>query len=69
MASDVPWRKDITNEQLHFADGYMTIPDKPGLGIELNEDAILEHPYAPHDLRHYNGQLIHIRPPAAENYF
>jgi galactonate dehydratase len=65
----VPWRKEITDEQLHFEDGYMTIPDKPGLGIELHEDAAIQHPYVPHDLRHYNGQLIQIRPPAAEFYF
>ncbi|MCS7460073.1 galactonate dehydratase [Paenibacillus doosanensis] len=69
MASDVPWRKDITDEQLHFEDGYMTIPDKPGLGIELDEEAALQHPYAPHDLRHYNGTLTQIRPPASEPYF
>lgn len=69
MASDVPWRKEITDEQLHFEDGYMTIPDKPGLGIELYEDSAIKHPYVPHDLRHYNGQLIQIRPPAAEHYF
>ena len=24
-------------------DGYVTVPDAPGLGIELNEDAIKEH--------------------------
>ena len=36
MYSDVEWRKDVTNEKLEYADGYMTIPDRPGLGIEIN---------------------------------
>jgi galactonate dehydratase len=47
----------------------MTIPDAPGLGIELNEAAIAAHPYEPHDLRHYTGQLTDIRPADAKGYF
>jgi galactonate dehydratase len=40
MALDVPWRSEICNEQIRFANGRMRIPDTPGLGIELNEAAI-----------------------------
>ncbi|WNR42963.1 galactonate dehydratase [Paenibacillus roseipurpureus] len=69
MATDVPWRKDITNENLRFEDGYMYIPDEPGLGIDLNVEALKEHPYIQHDLRHYTGQLTQIRPPGAIHYF
>jgi galactonate dehydratase len=69
MASDVTWRSEITNENLHFEDGYITIPDKPGLGIELDEEAVLKYPYQPIDLRHYTGQLTNIRPPKVKNYF
>jgi galactonate dehydratase len=69
MAVDVPWRAEICNEQVSFAAGRMTIPDAPGLGIELNEDAIARHPYEPRDLRHYNGTLTAIRPPDAVDYF
>ncbi len=69
MYSDVPWRKDITNESLEYKDGYISIPDKPGLGIEINEDECLNHPYKPHTLRHYNGTLTDIRPPKSEFYF
>ena len=47
----------------------MTIPEAPGLGIELNEDAIAHHPYESRDLRHYNGTLTAIRPPGAVDYF
>ena len=69
MISDVPWRKAITNEDLDYRDGMIAIPDKPGLGLELNEAACAEHPYQVHDLRHYTGQLTNIRPPQSVRYF
>lgn len=69
MENDVPWRKDITNEELEYKDGYMSIPSKPGLGIEINEEECLKHPYFPHYLRHYKGTLTDIRPPESEPYF
>jgi L-alanine-DL-glutamate epimerase-like enolase superfamily enzyme len=30
-------------------DGYLELPDRPGLGIELNEDATKDYPYKPFD--------------------
>ena len=69
MYSDVVYRKDVTNENLEYKDGYMKIPDKPGLGIELNEEECLKHPYQPHTLRHYTGALTNIRPPETKFYF
>jgi len=69
MYSDVPWRADVTNEQLTYADGYIDIPDKPGLGIEIDEEACLAHPYSSHTLRHYTGALTDIRPPESKFYF
>ena len=69
MAVDIPWRKDICTEKVSFVDGKMNIPDLPGLGVDLNEDAIAEHPYEKRDLRHYNGELTNIRPDDAESYF
>jgi galactonate dehydratase len=69
MAVDIPWRKDICNEKVSFIDGQMTIPALPGLGIDLNEEAIAEHPYEPRNLRHYNGELTDIRPDNAQSYF
>ena len=69
MANDIPWRSEITNEELIYEDGYIKIPDKPGLGLELNEAEVLKHPYQPVDLRHYSGQLTNIRPPEVKNYF
>ncbi len=69
MFSDVPYRSEVTNEKVIFQDGKMRIPDSPGLGIELNEDEIARHPYKPHDLRHYRGDLTDIRPINANGYF
>ncbi len=69
MYSDVAWRKEITNESLVYEDGYITIPDKPGLGIEINEEECLQHPYQVHTLRHYTGALTDIRPAGTEFYF
>lgn len=69
MYSDVEWRKDVVNENLEYKDGYITIPDKPGLGIDINEEACLEHPYQVHTLRHYTGALTDIRPAKTEFYF
>ncbi len=69
MYSDVDYRKDITNEKLEYKDGYITIPDKPGLGIEINEEECLKHPYQVHTLRHYTGALTDIRPAKTEFYF
>ena len=69
MYSDVDWRKKITNEYLEYKDGYITIPSKAGLGIEIDENECLNHPYKPHTLRHYNGDLTNIRPAKTEFYY
>ena len=69
MYSDVVWRKDVTDEHLSYADGYIRIPDGPGLGIEIDEEACLAHPYQPHTLRHYTGALTDIRPVKTKFYF
>ncbi len=69
MASDVPWRKDICDESIRFEGGRMWVPDRPGLGIELNEEAIAEHPFEPRELRHYRGDLTDIRPDNAAGWF
>ena len=69
MYSDVTWRKDVTTESLSYKDGYIKIPDKIGLGIEINEEECEKHPYQPHTLRHYTGALTDIRPAKTEFYF
>ena len=37
---DVPWRDDIITNQYIIEDGYLIVPDTPGLGTELVEDQL-----------------------------
>ena len=69
MSTDVPWRSEITTESARVVNGRMTIPDHPGLGIDLKLDAISGHPPQPTDLRHYKGTLTDIRPTDATSSF
>jgi galactonate dehydratase len=41
---DVPWRSDIVNGWKPVVDGKFMVPECPGLGVELNDDAMAEHP-------------------------
>jgi galactonate dehydratase len=69
MISDVIWRSEICDEALQMENGCLLIPDKPGLGIEIDEAACARYPYQPHRLRHYTGNLTDIRPPQTAPYF
>ena len=69
MYSDVDYRKFITDENLEYENGRIKIGNRPGLGIELNEEECLKHPYVEHNLRHYTGALTDIRPAKTEFYF
>jgi len=40
-----PWEKEIVIHPVEVEDGYIDIPDRPGLGIDLNLEEILRHPY------------------------
>lgn len=44
---DVPWRADLVSGWNPVRNGELIMGDTPGLGIELNEAAIAEHPYVP----------------------
>jgi len=69
MLTDGSFRKSITNEEVHFEDGYIIIPDKPGLGIDVNVEEILKRPYTPRNLRHYTGNVTSIRPKDDTKYY
>jgi galactonate dehydratase len=70
MAIDVPWRSEISNEALQLTpEGDVLIPERPGLGIDLNLDAIAEHPYSPHPMRIFTDAVANIRPDDARSYF
>jgi galactonate dehydratase len=69
MSVDVPYRHELTTEKVKFHNGFIEIGDLPGLGIDINVNAIPQYPYQPHDLRHYNGKWTDIRPVDAKESF
>ena len=42
---DVPWKDDLTTETPELIDGYMTVPNKPGWGTDINEEVARAHPW------------------------
>jgi len=45
---DVPWRNDLVGGWNPVSEGELQLGDAPGLGLELNETALAEHPYVAH---------------------
>jgi hypothetical protein len=44
-ALDIPWWKDLVTGLADplIVDGYVAVPEKPGLGVDLNLEVIAEH--------------------------
>lgn len=40
---DSPLRHELTHEKIQSVDGWMTPPDRPGLGVTLNEEFVRKH--------------------------
>ena len=56
-----PPKSDIVKEPLVLEDGFLLIPDKPGIGMELNEDALEKYPPVPRDVHsrlHVDGSVV-----------
>lgn len=47
---DVPWRDQLLTEPLAIRDGWLTLPARPGLGIDLDFEVCRAHPYNPVNL-------------------
>jgi len=45
MLTDVPWRWDVVKHDLKTEGGYWLPCDKPGLGVEVDEEAAKKHPF------------------------
>lgn len=41
---EVEWRSEVVSPPERFDDGFIRVPDRPGLGIELNEQVVRAHP-------------------------
>ncbi|MCF3934041.1 galactonate dehydratase [Acuticoccus sp. M5D2P5] len=66
---DVPWRGVVTNEKVTIENGHMVIPDRPGLGIDIDEEACAAHPYRHYTNNHYDGRVTQVRSASSVAYF
>lgn len=41
----VPWYDEVCSTPIERVDGYWQLPTKPGLGVEINEEAARKHPF------------------------
>jgi L-alanine-DL-glutamate epimerase-like enolase superfamily enzyme len=59
--NDVPWRADIVDAPLEVRAGYVRPPTRPGIGLELVEQAAAAHPGTsppPHLATATDGSLL-----------
>ncbi len=42
---NVDWEREIVDHPVELEDGYIVVPDRPGLGVDLNWAEIEKHPY------------------------
>ena len=54
---DVPWRSEVVSEDFTLINGEMTIPDKPGLGIEFHEEGAARHPFSMKEPQHFKHRV------------
>ena len=58
---DEPPKSEIVTNALILEGGFLVIPDGPGIGIELAEDAADLHPYRPREVKtrlHVDGSVV-----------
>jgi len=61
LGEDVPPKSEMVKSAVRREGGYLVIPDAPGIGIELAEDAAERHPYKPRAVLtrlHEDGSVI-----------
>jgi galactonate dehydratase len=44
MVNDVPWRDGCLSHPLPVSNGFFEMPDRPGLGFDIDESVLLSHP-------------------------
>jgi galactonate dehydratase len=58
MSGAVPWFHDVVeNSPLTLVDGHWPVPERPGLGVEVNEAEAAKHPFAQEVLHATNAVL------------
>lgn len=58
-----PWRFEVCRNPLGVDDGWLRIPDRPGLGVEFDETAAAAHPYEPVDLYDLHRPEMQLKVP------
>jgi len=56
-----PPKSEIVKTPIRVENGFLIIPDAPGIGVELAEDAQERHPYKPRDVHtrlHVDGSVV-----------
>lgn len=53
IANDVPWRNDVVINPVMVENGFVAIPDRPGLGIDINEVEAAKYPFKPEAMQRY----------------
>ena len=47
FVTGIEWRDEILQDPLEVVDGCLVVPDRPGLGIELDEGGVEKHRWKP----------------------
>ncbi|MSP11622.1 MAG: galactonate dehydratase [Chloroflexi bacterium] len=53
ITNDVPWRNEVLEHPIEVKDGYVDIPVRPGLGIDVNEKAAAKYPFKAEAVQRY----------------
>ncbi|HVW92833.1 MAG TPA: galactonate dehydratase [Devosia sp.] len=57
MVGAVPWYFDVVDGPIKMVDGHWQLPDRPGLGVEVDEKACAAHPFKPEVYHTMNAVL------------
>jgi galactonate dehydratase len=61
LGEDRSPKSDIVKSAVRLDNGFLIVPDAPGIGIELAEDAAIRYPYRPREVvtrRHVDGSVV-----------
>lgn len=47
---NVPWERDLVMHSPICENGYISLPQRPGLGIDINMEELRKHPYSPTEI-------------------
>lgn len=53
ISSDVPWRDEVLDQPIEVKEGYIDVPTRSGLGVEVDEEAAAKYPFKPEAEQRY----------------